>query len=56
MGEEMKALFAASPFGANAQVWAPSATSGTALLFTEPVDFLIGSTYGKYLSATPERR
>ena len=48
--EEMKALFASSPFGANAQVWAgKDLWHLRSLLFTEPVDFLIGSSYGKYL-------
>ncbi len=48
--EQMKALLASSPFGANAQVWAgKDLWHLRSLLFTEPVDFLIGSSYGKYL-------
>jgi len=48
--EEMKALLASSPFGAKAQVWAgKDLWHLRSLLFTEPVDFLIGSSYGKYL-------
>jgi len=48
--EEMKALFASSPFGASGQVWSgKDLWHMRSLLFTEPVDFLIGSSYGKYL-------
>lgn len=47
---EMKTLFATSPFGKDAQVWAgKDLWHMRSLLFTEPVDFLIGSSYGKYL-------
>jgi nitrogenase molybdenum-iron protein beta chain len=48
--EKMKALFAASPFGQgckaypNKDLW-----HMRSLLATEPVEFLIGSTYGKFL-------
>ncbi|MEW5727926.1 MAG: nitrogenase molybdenum-iron protein subunit beta [Pseudomonadota bacterium] len=48
--EKMKALFASSPFGAQGQVWAgKDLWHLRSLLFTEPSDFLIGSSYGKYL-------
>jgi nitrogenase molybdenum-iron protein beta chain len=48
--EEMKALFASSPFGSSGQVWAQKDLWHLrSLLFTEPVDFIIGSSYGKYL-------
>lgn len=48
--EKMKALFASSPFGVNAQVWAgKDLWHMRSLLFTEKVDFLIGSSYAKYL-------
>ncbi len=48
--EEMNALLASSPFGANAKVWpGKDLWHMRSLLFTEPVDFLIGSSYGKYL-------
>jgi nitrogenase molybdenum-iron protein beta chain len=47
---EMKEMLAANPFGANAQVWAgKDLWALRSLLFTEPVDFMIGSSYGKYL-------
>ena len=47
---EMKEMLAANPFGANAQVWAgKDLWHLRSLLFTEPVDFMIGSSYGKYL-------
>ncbi len=47
---EMQALLATSPFGATAQVWAgKDLWALRSLLFTEPVDFLIGNSYGKYL-------
>lgn len=53
-GEEwagkVKALFDASPFGANCKVYPKKDLwHMRSLLFTEPVDFLIGNTYGKYL-------
>ena len=48
--DEMKELFATSPFGASGQVWAgKDLWHLRSLLFTEPVDFIIGSSYGKYL-------
>jgi nitrogenase molybdenum-iron protein beta chain len=48
--EEMRTLLASSPFGASAQVWAgKDLWHLRSLLFTEPVDFMIGSSYGKYL-------
>jgi len=48
--EKVKALFASSPYGANCQVY-PNRDLWhmRSLLFTAPVDFLIGNTYGKYL-------
>ncbi len=47
---EMKEMLAANPFGASAQVWAgKDLWHLRSLLFTEPVDFMIGSSYGKYL-------
>ncbi|MFA5121527.1 nitrogenase molybdenum-iron protein subunit beta [Zavarzinia sp.] len=48
--EQMKALFASSPFGANCQVWAgKDMWHLRSLMATEPVDMLIGNSYGKYL-------
>ncbi|MCM2474627.1 nitrogenase molybdenum-iron protein subunit beta [Rhizobium sp. CG5] len=48
--EEMKDLFASSPFGKDCQVWpGKDLWAMRSLLFTEPVDLLIGSSYGKYL-------
>ena len=48
--EEMTALLASSPFGAGCQVWAgKDLWHLRSLMATEPVDFLIGSSYGKYL-------
>ena len=45
-----KALLASSPFGANCHVYpGEDLWHMRSLLFTEPVDFLIGNTYGKYL-------
>ncbi|MGB8278453.1 MAG: nitrogenase molybdenum-iron protein subunit beta [Methylovirgula sp.] len=48
--EKVKALFASSPYGANCKVY-PNRDLWhmRSLLFTGPVDFLIGNTYGKYL-------
>lgn len=47
---EMKALFASSPFGKKCQVWAgKDLWHLRSLLATEPADFLIGNSYGKYL-------
>jgi nitrogenase molybdenum-iron protein beta chain len=43
-------LFDASPFGKNCKVYPKrDLWHMRSLLFTEPVDFLIGNTYGKYL-------
>jgi nitrogenase molybdenum-iron protein beta chain len=48
--EQMQQLFASSPFGANCQVWASKDLWHLrSIIATEPVDFLIGSSYGKYL-------
>jgi nitrogenase molybdenum-iron protein beta chain len=48
--KKVKALLASSPFGARGQVWAgEDLWHMRSLLFTEPSDFLIGSSYGKYL-------
>ncbi|MFS0513933.1 nitrogenase molybdenum-iron protein subunit beta [Nostoc sp. UIC 10607] len=47
---EMKELLASSPFGQHATVWpGKDLWHMRSLLFTEPVDFLVGNTYGKYL-------
>jgi len=47
---EMKTLLAASPYGARAQVWpGKDLWAMRSLLATEPSEFLIGSSYGKYL-------
>jgi len=47
---EMEALVKSSPYGANAQVWAgKDLWHLRSLLATEPSDFLIGNSYGKYL-------
>jgi nitrogenase molybdenum-iron protein beta chain len=46
----MAALFASSPFGAACKAWAgKDLWHLRSLLFTEPTDLLIGSSYGKYL-------
>jgi len=48
--EQMTALFATSPFGANCQAWpGKDLWHMRSLLATEPTDFLIGNSYGKYL-------
>ncbi len=48
--EKVRALLDASPFGKGCHVWAgKDLWHMRSLLFTEPVDFLIGNTYGKYL-------
>jgi nitrogenase molybdenum-iron protein beta chain len=48
--EKMEGLFASSPFGKNCHAYAgKDLWHMRSLLFTEPVDFLIGNTYGKYL-------
>lgn len=47
---KVQALFDASPFGKNCHVYAgKDLWHMRSLLFTEPVDYLIGNTYGKYL-------
>ncbi|MDR3536331.1 MAG: nitrogenase molybdenum-iron protein subunit beta [Acetobacteraceae bacterium] len=48
--EQMRGLFASSPFGAECQVWpGKDLWHMRSLLATEPVDLLIGNSYGKYL-------
>ncbi len=48
--EEMEQLLASSPFGAEGKVWSgKDLWHLRSLLFTEPVDLLIGNSYGKYL-------
>jgi len=48
--EKVQTLFDASPFGKNCKVYpGKDLWHMRSLLFTEPVDFLIGNTYGKYL-------
>ena len=48
--KKVQALFDASPFGKNCKVYPKrDLWHMRSLLFTEPVDFLIGNTYGKYL-------
>ncbi len=48
--EKMQALFDSSPFGKGCHAYAGrDLWHMRSLLFTEPVDFLIGNTYGKYL-------
>lgn len=48
--EKARALLASSPFGKNCHVYpGKDLWHMRSLLFTEPVDFLIGNTYGKYL-------
>ena len=48
--EKMQALFDSSPFGKNCKVYpGKDLWHMRSLLFTDPVDFLIGNTYGKYL-------
>ena len=47
---QMKALLASSPFGKGCQVWAgKDLWHLRSLLATEPTDFIIGNSYGKYL-------
>jgi len=47
---EMKELLASSPFGKGCQVWAgKDLWHLRSLLATEPADFIIGNSYGKYL-------
>ena len=46
----MTALLASAPFGAGGKAWAgKDLWHMRSLLATEPVDFLIGNSYGKYL-------
>jgi nitrogenase molybdenum-iron protein beta chain len=48
--KKVQALFDASPFGKGCKVYPKrDLWHMRSLLFTEPVDFLIGNTYGKYL-------
>jgi nitrogenase molybdenum-iron protein beta chain len=48
--EKTTALLASSPFGAEGKVWrGKDLWHMRSLMFTEPVDLLIGSSYGKYL-------
>ncbi|QXP85073.1 nitrogenase molybdenum-iron protein subunit beta [Methylococcus sp. Mc7] len=48
--KKMQALFDSSPFGKNCKVYpGRDLWHMRSLLFTDPVDFLIGNTYGKYL-------
>ncbi len=48
--QRVQALFDSSPFGKNCHVYqAKDLWHMRSLLFTEPVDFLIGNTYGKFL-------
>lgn len=47
---QMEELLASSPFGKGCQVWAgKDLWHLRSLLFTEPVDMLVGNSYGKYL-------
>ncbi|KAF0118756.1 MAG: nitrogenase molybdenum-iron protein beta chain [Rhodospirillaceae bacterium] len=49
-GAQMTALLASSPFGSGGKTWAgKDLWHMRSLLATEPVDFLIGNSYGKYL-------
>jgi nitrogenase molybdenum-iron protein beta chain len=48
--EELAQVLAASPFGKDAKIWAgKDLWHLRSLLFTEPVDMVIGNSYGKYL-------
>jgi nitrogenase molybdenum-iron protein beta chain len=48
--KKMQELFDSSPFGKNCKVYpGRDLWHMRSLLFTDPVDFLIGNTYGKYL-------
>jgi len=48
--EKMGALFASSPFGNKCKAWAgKDLWHMRSLLATEPVDLIVGSSYGKYL-------
>lgn len=48
--KKVKAILDSSPFGARGQVWpGKDLWAVRSLLFTEPTDLMIGSSYGKYL-------
>jgi nitrogenase molybdenum-iron protein beta chain len=48
--EQMQALFSSTPFGANCKAWGgKDLWHMRSLMATEPVDLLIGNSYGKYL-------
>jgi len=47
--EKAEQLLASSPFARMPCLWRQDLWHMRSLLFTEPVDFLIGNTYGKYL-------
>lgn len=48
--KELQAILDASPFGKEAKIWGgKDLWHMRSLLFTEPVDLLIGNSYGKYL-------
>lgn len=48
--KELQALLDSSPFGSGATIWGgKDLWHLRSLLFTEPVDFFIGNSYGKYL-------
>lgn len=48
--KEMQALLDSSPFGKDCKIWpGKDLWAMRSLLFTEPVDLLIGNSYGKYL-------
>ncbi|WP_085316523.1 nitrogenase molybdenum-iron protein subunit beta [Derxia lacustris] len=48
--DDMQKIFDASPYGSHCKAWPKrDLWHMRSLLFTEPVDFLIGNTYGKYL-------
>jgi nitrogenase molybdenum-iron protein beta chain len=47
---ELRAILNASPYGKNGTVWGgKDLWHLRSLMFTEPVDLLIGNSYGKYL-------
>jgi nitrogenase molybdenum-iron protein beta chain len=53
--DEAEALLASSPYGADATVWpGKDLWHLRSLVFTEPVDLLIGSSYLKYLAREAE--
>jgi nitrogenase molybdenum-iron protein beta chain len=48
--KELQALLDSSPFGKDGKIWGgKDLWHMRSLLFTEPVDFFIGNSYGKYL-------